>query len=110
MNKRIDTFYSTCAPTVLHGAGEWAYTQGMFHSLRTRELGKLRRILCLRRRPNENWVDYMKRTGLIVAIQLKKYNQTRIQSLAMKTVTILQLGIWLLAQMMQKDEDSGRKS
>ena len=54
----------------------------------TCELGKLRRILCFRRRPHENWVDYMKRTGLIVAKQLKKYNQTRIQSLAMKRVKI----------------------
>ena len=62
--------------------------RGMFHSLRTWELGKLRRILCLRRRPHENWVDYMKRKGLIVAKQLKKYNQTRIQSLAMKRVKI----------------------
>ena len=49
----------------------------MFHSLRTWELGSLRRILCLRRRPNENWVDYMKRTGLIVAKQLKKHKQLR---------------------------------
>ena len=45
---------------------------------------KLRRIRCLRRRPNEGWVDYMKRTGLIVAKQLKKHNQSRIQNLAMK--------------------------
>ena len=74
VHKRIDTFYSTGVPAVLHGAGEWAYTQGMFHSLRTWELDKLRRILCLRRRPHENWVDYMKRTGLIVAKQLKKHN------------------------------------
>ena len=111
VNKRIDTFCSTCVPTVLHGAGEWAYTQGMFHhSLRTWELGKLRRILCLRRRPHENWVDYMKRTGLIVAKQLKKYNQTRIQSLAMKRVKIVIIVIWLLVRMMQEDEDTGRKS
>ena len=43
---------------------------------------------CLRRRPNEGWVDYMKRTGLIVAKQLKKHNQLRIQNLAMKRVKI----------------------
>ena len=52
------------------------------------ELGKLRRVLCLRRRPNEGWVDYMKRTGLIAAKQLKKYKQLRIQELAMKRVKI----------------------
>ena len=88
VHKCIDTFYSTCVPTVLHGAGEWAHTQGMFQSLRTWELGELRRILCLRRRPHENWVDYMKRTGLIVAKQLKKHDQIRTQSLAMKRVKI----------------------
>ena len=26
VEKRIDAFYSTCVPTALHGAGEWAYT------------------------------------------------------------------------------------
>ena len=64
------------------------FTQGMFQSLRCWELGRPCRILCLRRRPNEGWVDYMKRTGLIVAKQLKKHNQLRIQSLAMKRVKI----------------------
>ena len=43
-------FYSTCVPTVLHGSGEWAFTQGMFQSLLSWELGKLRRILCLRKK------------------------------------------------------------
>ena len=89
VSKRISSaFYPTCVPTVLNGAGEWAFTQGMFQSLRSRELGKLRRILCLRRRPNEGWVDYMKRTGPNVAKQLKKHNQSRIQNLAMKRVKI----------------------
>ena len=88
VSKRISAFNSTCVLTVLHGAGEWAYTQGMFQSLRSWELGKLRGILCLRRRPNEGWVDYMKRTGPIVAKQLKKHNQSRIQHLAMKRVKI----------------------
>ena len=50
--------------------------------------GKLRRVLCLRRRPNECWVDYMKRTGVIVARQLKKHNQPRVQTLAMRRVRI----------------------
>ena len=57
MKKRIDAFYSTCVSAALHGAGEWAYTQSMFRPLCIRELGKLRRVLCLRRRPNEGWVD-----------------------------------------------------
>ena len=73
---------------MLHGSVEWAFTQGVFQSLRSWELGKLRRILCFRRRPNEGWVDNMKRTGLIVAKQLKKLNQLRTQNLAMKRVKI----------------------
>ena len=56
----------------------------MFQALRIWELGKLRRVLCLRRRPNECWADHMKRTGVIVARQLKKHNQPRVQSLAMR--------------------------
>ena len=59
VKRRIDAFYSTCVPAALHGAGEWAYTQSMFQALRIWELGKLRRVLCLRRRPDEGWVDYM---------------------------------------------------
>ena len=58
MKMRVDAFFSTCVPAALHGAGEWAYTQSMFQALRIWEMGKLRRVLCLRRRPNECWVDY----------------------------------------------------
>ena len=55
--------------------------------LRIWELGKLRRVLCLRRRPNEGWVDYLKRTGVIAARQLK-HGQQRVQTLAMRRVRI----------------------
>ena len=48
------------------------YTVSMFQALRIWELGKLRRVLCLRKRPIEGWVDYMTRTGVIAARQLKK--------------------------------------
>ena len=67
VKRRIDAFYSTCVPAVLHGAVELAYTQSMFQALRIWELEKLRRVLCLRRRPDECWADHMKRTGVIVA-------------------------------------------
>ena len=86
--KRIEAFYSTCVPAAVHGAGEWAYTQSMFQALRIWELGKLRRVLCLRRRPIKGWVDYMKRTGVIAARQLKKHSQQRVQTLAMRRVRI----------------------
>ena len=46
----------------------------MFQALRIWELGKLRRVLCLRRRPNECRADHMKRTG--------------VQTLAMRRVRI----------------------
>ena len=57
-----------------HGAGEWAYTQSMFQTLRIWELGKLRRVVSLRRRPNECWLITWKRTSVIVARQFKKHN------------------------------------
>ena len=88
MKRRIDAFSSTCVPAAFHGAVEWAYTQSMFQALRIWELCKLRRVLCLRRRPNEVWVDDMKRTGVIVTRQLKKHNQQRVQALAMRRVRI----------------------
>ena len=62
--------------------------QSMFQALRIWELGKLRRVLCLRSRPNEGWVDHMKRTGVIAARQLEKHNQPRVQTLAMRRVRI----------------------
>ena len=86
VKKRVEAFYSTCVPAALHGAGEWAKTQSMFQALRIWELGKLRRVLCLRRRPNEGWVDLLKRTGVIAARQLKKHGQQRVQTLAMRRV------------------------
>ena len=57
-------------------------------ALRIWELGKLRRVLCLRMRPNECWADHVKRTGVIVARQLKKHTQPRVQTLAMRRVRI----------------------
>ena len=56
VKRRTHTFHSTCAAAVLHGAGEWAYTQSMFRALRVWELGKLRRCACAGR-PNESWTD-----------------------------------------------------
>ena len=53
VKSRIDAFYSTCVPAALLGTGEWAHTQSMFQALRIWELGKLRRVLCLRKRPDE---------------------------------------------------------
>ena len=44
-------------------------------------------VLCLRRRPNECLADHMKRTGVVVARQLKK-GQPRIKTLAMRRVRI----------------------
>ena len=104
VKKRIQAFYSTCAAAVLHGSGEWAYTQSMFQALRLWELGKLRRVLCLRRRTNESWVDHMKRTGPIVARQLKKHGQARLQSLAMRRV---QTAAW--QAMHSPDDAMGRR-
>ena len=75
-------------PNALQVVGEWACTQSMFQGLPIWELVKLRRVLCLRRRPNECWVDHMKRTGVIVARQLKKHNHPRVQTLQMRRVRI----------------------
>ena len=88
VKRRIGAFCSTCVPAALHGAGDWAYTQSMFQALRIWELVKLRRVLCLRKRPNECWADNMKRTGVLVARQLKKHNQPRLQTLAMRRVRV----------------------
>ena len=104
VKRRIDAFYTTtCVPAALHGAGEWACTQSMFQALRIWELGKLRRVLCLRRRPNECWADHMKRTGVVVARQLKKHNQPRLQTLARRRVRI---SAW---RAMRKAADTGKK-
>ena len=89
VKRRIHAFYSTCAAAaVLHGVGEWAYTQSMFQALRIWGLGELRRVLCLRRRPNEGWADHMKRTCPTVALQLKRRGQPRLQTLGMRRVRI----------------------
>ena len=85
---RIEAFYSTCVPAALQGAGEWAYTQSMFQALRIWELGKLCRLLCLRRRPNEGWVGSVGRTDVIAARQLKKHGQQRVQTLATRRVRV----------------------
>ena len=105
VKRRIDAFYSTCAPAALHGAGEWAYAQSMFQALRIRELVKLRRVLCLRRRPIECWADHMKRTGVIVARQLMKHNQPRLQTLAMRRVRI---AAWQMVVRCERPQILGR--
>ena len=47
----------------------------MMQALRIWELGKLQRVLCLRRRPGESWVEHMKRTEPMIARKLQKHNQ-----------------------------------
>ena len=88
----------------LHGAGEWASTQSMFQALRIWELSELRRVLCLRRRPNESWFDCMKRTGPVAARQLKKCGQMRMQTSAMRR---LQQAAWQMAHSL--DDAGGRR-
>ena len=56
------------------------------HVSGTAHLGTWRRVLCLRRRPNECWAYHMKRTGPTVARQLKKHGEPRLQTLAMRRV------------------------
>ena len=104
----VEAFYSTCVPAALHGAGEWAYTQSMFQALRIWELGKLRRVLCLRRRPNEGWVDYMKRTGVIAARQLKKHGQQRVANPGHETCPYCCLANGELPERHQRTETLGR--
>ena len=103
IKRRIHAFNSTCVAAALHGAREWAYNQSVFQALRIWELSKLRRILCLRRRPNESWVD-KKRTGPVAVRQLKKYGQLRIQTLAMRRV---QQASWQMAH--SPDDAGGRR-
>ena len=57
VKKRIRAFYASCVSSVLHGAGERAYTQSMMQALRIWELGKLRRVLCLRRTHEADGAD-----------------------------------------------------
>ena len=75
VERRNHAFYSTCAALVVHGACDWAYAQSMFQALR------IWRFLCLRMRTNETWVDHMTRTGPVVARQVKKHGQPRVQTL-----------------------------
>ena len=67
------------------GAGEWAYTQSMFHALRVWELGELRRLLCLRRRMSAGPITcaYLCHCGPAV-----ENVQPRLQSLAMRRVRV----------------------
>ena len=90
VKRRTDAFYSTCVPPALHGAGEWAYTQSMFQAPRIWELGKHRRVLCLRRRSNECWADHMKRTGVIVS----RNTVNHACKLWLRDVCVLLLGRW----------------
>ena len=53
VKRRIDALYLTYVPAALHGAGEWATHSQCSRLCAFWELGKLRRVLCLRRRPNE---------------------------------------------------------
>ena len=84
VKRHVDVFYSTCVPAALHGDGEWAYIQSMFQVLRIWELGELRRVLCLRRRP----INYVCRLWLW-------------------DVCVYLLGRWWAARVMRKVADTG---
>ena len=56
----------------------------------------------------ECWADHMKRTGVIVARQLKKHNQPRVQSLAMRRVRIAAMAGGELPERCQGTQILGR--
>ena len=76
----------------------------MMQALRIWELGKLRRVLCLRKRTGESWVEHMKRMGPTVARQLQKHGQPRVQSFAMER---LQTAAWQKTH--SSDDAMGRR-
>ena len=89
VKRRIDAFHWTCVPAAVHGVGEWAFAQSVFQALRIWELveassspvpaQETKRVLG---RPHETYWCHC------VAGQLKKHNQPRLQTLAMRRVRI----------------------
>ena len=75
--------FSTCAPAALHGAGEWAS-----HNQRSRHCaygnGGSFVVFCACAGDKTSALLITKRTRVIVARQLKKHNQPRVHTLAMR--------------------------
>ena len=70
-------FNSTVTPVALYGCAGWTLTKEMELRLRTAQRKMLRTMLCKRRRPDEEWVSFLKRTTALV--------ESRMQQLGYKT-------------------------
>ena len=55
-------FNSIVTPVILYSTASWTLTQKMEKILNTAMRQMLRKMLCAGRRPDEDWVDYIKRT------------------------------------------------
>jgi len=61
LQHRLKLFQSTVSPCVLYGAGTWTLLVDQERRLRTTQRRMLRQIVDVRRRPDEDWVDFIKR-------------------------------------------------
>ena len=61
-NKRLRLFDTTVGSSVLYGSHAWTPRTDEVAQLQTAQNRMLRRICCLPRRPDESWLDWIRRT------------------------------------------------
>ena len=72
LRTRIITFYKHVAPCALFGSGGWTLSQSLYDCLRSWELRSLRKLLGGKRRPDETYVDHIRRQNAYLCPRIQK--------------------------------------
>ena len=84
--KRLAGWRDSAGGSVAYNADTWHITAGLLSDLRTWELQFLRRVLRLRRKPNEGFMEYNQRTAIIIRRWQQEYNITMLYDRVLKAV------------------------
>ena len=73
LKDRIRLFDAIITPTVLYGSCSWSMRKDRERKLIVAQRRMLRRLCCVQRRAQEDWVDWMKRATAVVENQMSSH-------------------------------------
>ncbi|CAE8629740.1 unnamed protein product [Polarella glacialis] len=86
LRSRIERFYCTVVRTLLYGSGGWSPSASVCGLLRSFELRCLRAMLGRRRKPNESYVEWARRSNARLRACLHRWGQLSVCQLFFKSL------------------------
>ena len=91
VGKRLRAWHNSPLNAAIYNSGNWHITAGLMREVRTWELQLLRRLLRLRRRPEEGAMNYNMRTSSMIC---KWLSNSRLDSAHVKVIRFVYKAAW----------------